>query len=803
LKLVLNDRGIDSLYTHQALAVEAALRGENVVVATPTASGKTLCYTLPILDALVRSPNSTALYLFPTKALAHDQLDELAEWLIALGVNLGAQTYDGDTPPWDRARVRETARAVLTNPDMLHVGMLPHHTDWGRFFAGLRYVVLDEVHAYRGVFGSHVGNVIRRLRRVCRFYGSQPTFVATSATIANPGEHAERLIEAPVTLITQDGAPQGIKHFVFYNPPLVDRRLGIRRSSLLESRMIAQRFLEAGLQTIIFTRGRLSAEVLLRYLRREVDQEVRGYRSGYLPSERREIELGLREGNVRGVVATNALELGVDIGELGASVMAGYPGTIASTWQQAGRAGRTTETSMAVLVAGASPLDQYLMRHPSFFFGQSPERALVNPDNLMILLAHLQCAAFELPLDDEECFGDPEAMRALLVFLREDGRLHRAGSQHHWADWMGRSYPAAEVSLRTATNDRFLIHSTDGEADRVIGTVDRQSVPLLAYEGAIYLHQGQQYLVDELDWENKQVCAHPVEADYYTVSSLSERVDVTSPREEIGGRFSSRGYGDAVVTSRATSYRQVRLDTHQSLAWQDLDLPEHTLVTTAYWVRLEKEAVDALADEGILERQPGDRGPNWEEQRERARARDGHLCQHCGAAERPGRQHHVHHLRPFRSFGWVAGQNDDYRAANELTNLVTLCPSCHWRAEMGLRTQTALGGLAHVIRHIAPLFLMCDATDIGVVSDSRARGTRQPTLFVYDSVPAGMGFSQELFSRHDQMLRAAQEVIESCPCEAGCPACVGPAGENGAGAKEAAARLLAAVRGERSTEPQD
>jgi DEAD/DEAH box helicase domain-containing protein len=788
----LQERGIQRLYTHQTQAADVALRGENLVVVTPTASGKTLCYTLPVLDALVRSPDSTALYLFPTKALAHDQLDELNGWLDAVGMQLGARTYDGDTSSRVRARIRSEARVVLTNPDMLHVGILPHHTDWARFFTGLRYVVLDEVHVYRGVFGSHVGNVIRRLRRVCHFYGSRPLFIATSATIANPGEHCERLIEAPVTLIDQNGAPLGRKHLIFYNPPLVDRRLGIRRSPILESQMIAKRLLEAGLQTIVFTRGRLATEILLRYLRQGMDQHVRGYRSGYLPTERRQIERGLREGEVRGVVATDALELGIDIGELAACVMAGYPGTITSTWQQAGRAGRTTETSVAVLVAAASPLDQYLMRHPRFFFGRSPEHALINPDNLMILLAHLQCAVFELPLEEEEPFGDTTSTRALLELLCEEGKLHRAGRCYHW---MGQSYPAGEISLRTATSDRFLIRAIDGEVERVIGTVDRLGVPLLVYEGAIYLHEGQQYLVEELDWEGKQARARAVEVDYYTVPNLSERVQVIAPREETGTGPSTRGYGDVTVTSRATSFRQVRLYTHQVLARQEMDLPEQTLTTTAYWMRLEKEVVDLLVDEGVLERRPGDRGPNWARQRERARARDGYRCRHCGAGERPGRQHDVHHLRPFRSFGWVAGQNDGYRAANELDNLITLCVSCHRRAELSQRTQSALAGLAHILRHIAPLFLMCDREDIGVVADLRAPSTVQPTLYVYDRMPAGLGFSQELFAHHDQLLLAAREVMESCSCRDGCPACVGPSGENGAGAKEATARLLALLSG--------
>ena len=421
---------------------------------------------------------------------------------------------------------------------------------------------------------------------------------------------------------------------------------------------------------------------------------------------------------------------------------------------------------------------------------------------MLRLLAHLQCAAFELPLrvgteshpyEEQEPFGDSEVTGELLAFLCEEGKLHRAGRRCHW---MGQSaaepiaYPAGEVSLRTGTSDRFLIRATDGEVEWVIGTVDRLSVPLLLYEGAIYLHEGQQYLVEELDWEGERARVRAVEVDYYTQPNLSEKVQVIAPREELRSEALTKSYGEVAVTLRATSFRQVRFYTHQTLGWQEIDLPEQTLATTAYWIRLEEGTVGRLVEAGILQRRPGDRGPNWARQRDRARARDGYRCQHCGVAERTGRQHDVHHLRPFRSFGWVPGHNSNYLAANELTNLIALCPSCHRQAESSQWTQSALAGLAYVMRHVAPLYLMCDSRDIGVVADLRAPGTGQPTLYVYDRMPAGLGFSQELFAQHDQLLLAAREVIESCPCQEGCPTCVGPAGEHSAGAKKDTARLL-------------
>ncbi|MDY7040988.1 MAG: DEAD/DEAH box helicase, partial [Chloroflexota bacterium] len=509
LRDALRAQGIERLYTHQAASVEAATRGENVVVVTPTASGKTLCYNLPVLHALLGESNARALYLFPTKALAQDQLHELETFVKSLGGGIRAATYDGDTPTGSRRTIRDQARIVITNPDMLHTGILPHHTKWGGIFAGLRYVVVDEVHTYRGVFGSHVANVIRRLKRICDFYGSRPQFICCSATIANHQELIERLVEEPFTLIDDDGAPRAKKHFILYNPPLVNLELGLRRSSVLEAKSIAREFLEADVQTLIFTRARLTTEVLLTYLRDEMGKEnttndskekIRGYRGGYLPQQRRAIEQGLRQGTVRGVVATNALELGIDIGDMAACVMTGYPGTIASSWQQAGRAGRTSSVSAAVLVSGGSPLDQYVITHPHYFFGRSPEHALINPDNLAICTAHIQCAAFELPFRAGESFGHFPNTGEALDFLAEAGVLHRAGNDFHW---MHDSYPAEAISLRTGTNDNFVIvDHTDG-TERVIGEVDAFSAPFLIHEEAIYIHEGQPYQVQTLDWEGR------------------------------------------------------------------------------------------------------------------------------------------------------------------------------------------------------------------------------------------------------------------------------------------------------------
>ncbi|MGD8792474.1 MAG: DEAD/DEAH box helicase [Anaerolineae bacterium] len=792
--------GIEQPYTHQARAVEAVLAGKNVVVVTPTASGKTLCYNLPVLHRLLADPAARALYLFPTKALAHDQLAELGALQTALGRagSLQAQAYDGDTPRGARPRIRKTARIVVSNPDMLHAGILPHHTRWSRFFAGLRYIVLDEIHTYRGIFGSHVANVLRRLKRICAFYGAEPGFVCASATIANPLELAERLVEEPFVSVgtKEDGSPQGTKHFIFYNPPLVDRELGIRRSAVTDARLLAERFLAAGVQTILFARARLTTEVLLTYLRDAAGREglspeqVQGYRGGYLPTERRHIEGGLRRREVLGVVATNALELGINIGHLDSCIMTGYPGTIASTWQQAGRAGRRAETSAAILVAGASPLDQYIVNHPGYFFGRSPERALLNPDNLVIAVNHLRCAAFELPFEEGETFGRFPHTGEVLAFLEQEGLLRRSAGRWHWTH---QTYPAEALSLRTAEIDNFVVTDTSTGEDRTIGLVDRGSAPYTIHEGAIYLHGGESYLVRELDWPARQARVEPAQVDYYTQASTAVDVDVLDTYQEEEGPTTRRAHGLVLVTSRATSFKKVRLYTHEILGWGEIpagSIPEQEMETTAYWFTIRPATAARLEEEGLLNMGRDDRGPNWEQQRNRARERDNHRCRHCGLPERPQRGHDVHHIQPFRTFGYVRGQNDHYLEANRLENLVTLCRSCHRRVEVDRLMQGTLSGLAHVLRHLAPLYLMSDPRDMGVVSEVKSATSRLPTITIYDNAPGGLGFSEEIYKLHDPLLGAARELVAACRCPRGCPSCVGPVSEVGGDAKANCLRLL-------------
>ncbi len=688
LRAALECRGVPALYTHQAQAVEAALAGENMVVVTPTASGKTLCYNLPVLHRLLHEPAARALYLFPTKALAQDQLAELRTWAAALDLPLAAYTYDGDTPAPARQAIRSAGSIVVTNPDMLHTAILPRHTSWEHLFSQLRYVVVDELHSYRGVFGSHLANVLRRLTRIARFYGSTPQFLLASATIANPRELAEELIEAPVRLIDDNGAPRGPRHFLLYNPPVVNAALGIRRSALLAARDLAVDLLANQVQTIVFARSRLTVELLVTYLKQAARGEgaaakIRGYRGGYLPRERREIERGLRAGDVRGVVATSALELGIDIGSLDACIMVGYPGTIASTWQQAGRAGRRSDLSLTVLVATSNPLDQFLAAHPEYLFDRAVESALVNPNNLYILASHLKCAAFELAFPDGEPFGLDDTSE-LLGYLEENDVLHHVGSRWHW---MADAFPAQEISLRSATIDNFvIIDTTQPAAPRVIGEMDRLSVPTLLHEEAIYLHEGQQYQVERLDWPEKKAYVRQVDVDYYTDAELAVRlepIDVLGSAAVRGGR---RHLGEVALTFQPTIFKKLKLHTHDNVGWGRIQLPEETHHTSAYWLTL---------DEAVGAKLP--------------------------------------------------------RAAFE----------------------AGLVGLAHLLAQLAPLFLMCDPRDLGRQAEVRSPFNRAPSVYLYEQVAGGVGLAEKLYATHADLLAAAADQVAACPCEQGCPSCVG------------------------------
>lgn len=762
---VLRRRGIEQLYTHQTAAMQHALAGRNVVITTPTASGKTLCYNAPVLSAIVRDSSTRALYLFPTKALAQDQLVELHELAdqISMGgdLDIGVCTYDGDTPQDARRAIRSRAHVVLSNPDMLHSGILPHHPRWAKLFENLRYVVIDELHAYRGVFGSHLANVLRRLRRICRHYGSTPTFICSSATIANPRELAEALVEDPFELVGDSGAPSGEKFFLFVNPPVVNQQLGIRRSYLAETRRVASEFLKRHLQVIVFAQSRLTTEILTTYLKEDFGSppgygdSVRGYRGGYLPHRRREIEKGLREGSVRAVVSTNALELGIDIGALDVCVMAGYPGSIASTWQRAGRAGRRTERSAAVLVASSAPIDQFVARNPSYFFDATPEHALINPDNLHILVEHIKCAAFELPFTASEAFGRldvQEVLEALaesgLVHLVDGGVTEVDRAEGYW-QWTNESYPADAVSLRSISSDNFVVIDTTRGAD-VIGETSFTSGPATLHEKAIYMVEGELYQVEKLDFDGRKAYVRRIDCDYYTDAitytkvTVLERFDGGSASIDDGSASavpsSVRGpdsageilrsadpagpdrlaaHGEVHVSSRVVGFKKIKFHTNENVGSGELDLPEQQMHTTAYWLTVPRDVTAAL---------------------------------------------------PYAA--------DDRR--------------------------DGIVGLAFAMRQVAQLLLMCDRQDIGISIGSGEQGddtdltrggvpaklSEEPRIFVYDNYPGGIGFSAPLFGMHQDLLARTRQLIAGCECDHGCPTCVGPIGNIGPLAKVVALRIL-------------
>lgn len=708
----LRKRGIGHLYTHQQEAIAAVLRGENVCVVTPTASGKTMCYNLPVLNRLIDNPNARALYLFPTKALSQDQVHELKSTIDDMEVKIGTFTFDGDTPATARKAVRSAGHIVVTNPDMLHSGILPHHTIWIRLFENLEFVVIDEVHHYRGVFGSHLANVLRRLKRICAFYGSNPQFICCSATIANPKEIAERIVERPVTLIDNNGAPTGEKHFLFYNPPVVDAELGIRKSSVKEATRLAAHLLTKDIQSIVFARSRLRVEILTTYLKEAVrrmnkdDKLVRGYRGGYLPSERRDIERGLRNGEIMSVVSTNALELGIDIGSLDVCIMTGYAGSVASTWQQAGRAGRRNSVALVVLIATSAPLDQYIIAHPEYFFEQTPESATVDPNNLIIATSHIKCAAFELPFTEGEAFGlDALSTAEILDYLAENRVLRKVRGKWHWS---ADTYPAQDISLRTAAPGNVVILDVQDNG-RVIGEIDFFAAPAEVYQNAVYLHQSAQYTIEKLDLEDRKAYARPVEVDYYTDAEMKVDLKVLDRFEEQSVTSAAKVWGEVSVTWLPTIYKKIKFGSHENVGWGEIHLPEQTMHTMGYWIEFPEE----LADK-----------------------------------------------------------------------------SEHEQKELG----EALHALANTLRQVAPVQVLCDPSDVRAQAMLRAPMTQKPTIFLYETYPGGVGFSEKLFHHHHRMVDAAISLLSDCPCKEGCPSCVGPALEVGTHGKPGALKLAKLAR---------
>ncbi|MDD3626708.1 MAG: DEAD/DEAH box helicase [bacterium] len=592
--------GIESLFSHQASAVEHILNKENVVIVTPTASGKTLCYNIPVLDAIVKDPKIRAIYLFPTKALSQDQYLELYN-LNTLGkLGVKTYTYDGDTPSNVRRKIRDTGQIVITNPDMLHMGILPHHTKWLKLFRDLKYVVIDEIHTYRGIFGSHLSNVIKRMKRILNYYGADPTFILCSATIHNPVELSEKVIGEKVVLVNNNGAPRGEKFIILYNPPLLNQELGIRKNPLLEVVSLGFELFKKNTQTIIFGRSRIGVEVILSHLRKLLEKEnfdvtqTAGYRGGYLPNERREIEKGIKDRNIISVVSTNALELGIDIGNLDACIVSGYPGAISSLWQQIGRAGRRSSTSLGILVASSNALDQYLMNHPEYVFRTAPESGIINPDNLIIKANHIKCATFEIPFTEGEKWGEKEEIKDILDLFESENIVKKSGNKYHWSST---TYPADSVSLRSASSDNCLIINISND-NQIIGEVDRESVPFLLYEGAIYIHGAQQYQVKQLDLEGLKAFVEEIKADYYTEAQVDSDIrELTVDSGEVKKNF-SLNVGDVLVTFVATLYKKIKFYSFENIGAGDIHLPEQELQTTAFWIEIENDIVREIENEG-------------------------------------------------------------------------------------------------------------------------------------------------------------------------------------------------------------
>jgi len=713
LQETLKRRGIDQLYTHQVAALDAARAGRDWVVVTGTASGKTLCYNLPVLEACLADPDARALYLFPTKALARDQLGGLLELLAeneALASAVKPGVFDGDTPTAQRRRVRAEANVVLSNPDMLHATILPYHPKWAAMLTELRFIVIDEVHMYRGIFGAHVACVLRRLLRVCAHYGSHPIILAASATIANPGELTSRLMDRPVEVIDNDGSPRGRKYFALWNPCGAGHDRLARRSATDDAVWLMSEAIDAGAQTLAFTRTRQAAELVHRYVQDELRERrspltdhVRAYRGGYLPNERRQIEQDLFHGRLRGVATTNALELGIDVGSLDVALLVNYPGTIASAWQQAGRSGRRQDESLAVLIAANDPIDQYLLRHPDYFFAQSPEHAVVDPENPYVLTRHLTAAAFELPLDDaaEAQFG---AMAAPLGdVLCEDGQLSHVAGKTYFA---GGQNPAHKISLRHMSDNTFSIvlvndkqppggarpasgdgrHAMSAE-HQVIANVDAISAPELIYPEAVYLHNGESYFVRELDLDGKVAYVERHEMDYYTQAVLESNVRITEQLDDSDAiRDVPLAYGKVDVSWQTVAFKKIRFSTRENVGYGPVDIPAQNLPSTAFWLAPEPPVRQALKAEGF-------------------------------------------------------------------------------------RIGEGLCGLRNLAVVALPMVAMCDSRDISGVVDSQNLG--RPAMILYDRYPGGLGYCQKGFSQIDQLLSICHAMVAECDCRDGCPSCVG------------------------------
>jgi len=706
-------KGIEYLYSHQAEAIEKVLENKNIVVSTPTSSGKTLIYNILTLNSLIKDPSSRFLYLFPTKALSQDQLKELFDLNDKLNNSIGVYTYDGDTPQSTRKAIRKKAQIVITNPYMLHSGILPHHTKWINLFSNLKYIIIDELHYYTGVFGSHVANVIRRLKRIAKFYGSNPQFILSSATISNPVELGEKIIEESLELINNSGSPSGEKYFVFFNPPVVNRELGIRMSYINAARSISSLLLNNDLQVITFTNARLITEILVKYLKNDFEKsikdkdKIRGYRGGYLPKLRREIEQGLKNGKIKGIVSTNALELGIDIGSLDAAVLASYPGTISSTWQRFGRAGRRNSKSIGVLVSSSMPTDQFIVNNPEYFINNNPETGRINPDNIMILIEHIKCASFELPFIEGEKFGN-EDLSEILKYLEENQIILKKGNKWYWTE---EGYPADAVSLNRITSDNFVVVDTTSN-EKIIGEVDFSSALEILHPGAIYILEGAQYIVEKLDYENRRAYVKESKSDYYTDSITNTKISVLDVFDENKFERFNTFTGEVHVFSQVVGFKKIKFFTNENVGAGDLQLPQREMHTTAFWINIKNTILKSIqaSKEEIYEAIYG----------------IGYLLKHISSIILMCDHHDI---------GMSVEDNSTDTNINQIT-----------------------------IKNFYKNSL----------NDNQIIGEFEPFIYIYDNYPNGIGLSDTIFENFNEILNMTLNTVKNCKCKNGCPSCVGP-----------------------------
>lgn len=797
----LQEIGIVKLYQHQFEAIEAINEGNHVLIVSGVASGKSLTYQIPILDTLLKEANSCALLIFPTKALSHDQGEKLKGFINKIQPShisrpfLVAQ-YDGDTPLAKRPQIIESTQILLTNPDMLHQTILPNHSRWLRFFSNLRFIILDEIHVYCGVFGSHVANILRRLKRVVQHYGASPQFVLTTGTIGAPEEFATKLIEEPLIKIEQIEHSNTRKEIWIYNPPLTNPEFGIRRHPFEDAVRFSEDATQRNIHSIIFCRSRKSVELLLIRLKQrlhsifDVDQTIRSYRSGYLPTLRRKIEQDLRSGRTRCVIATNALELGIDIGNLDITLIIGYPGSIASTWQQFGRSGRSSKLSLGVLILSNEPLDQYLAHHPSFFWESTPEQVIIDPDNPLILLSHLKCALYEISLSHQKpAYGKVsiELLLTLLDSLVLQGYAIKGRKDYYY---IGKNRPHS-FSIRSISDHPIQLILRENDQSLLVGTVDADSADWMVHPGAIYFHEGNPYRVEDLDLEHRVAYLQTCNLDQITqplihtqIESLQEKAhqNLISPR----GHAYRITFGQVELSRQVEGYLVLDWDSRIVLDKKVLNLPPRHLSTMAFWLSLSVDLVDALRQQDAWTNDPNQYGTNWENQKRLARQRDHYRCQLCGVPEIE-KAHHVHHKIPFRQFV-------DPQEANRLENLITLCPSCHRKVEEVIRVQSGLAALGYALTHISPIYALCDRQDLGVIIDPKfVWCENQPTILIHEQIPGGIGLAYRLYEVASQLLITIEKHIRACPCLEGCPSCTGPVAVNGRGGKREALAILEKV----------